>query len=118
LSVLPPLPIPRLVARLFALVSLLVALAAAGSLVSTQLDATERELPRAVTTVVDAAASINLQQAASALESAKAFGGSYAGVDVSGFGVRIARADESSYCIEGGGLHVASPGRAPSPGGC
>ena len=105
-------------ARLFALVSLLVALAVAGLLVSTQLRATERKPPPVVTTAADTAASINLGQAASALESAKAFGGSYAGVDVSGFGVRVARADDSSYCVEGGGLHVAGPGRAPSPGGC
>jgi hypothetical protein len=106
------------VARLLALASLLVALVAAGLVLSAQLRATERELPPVVTTAADAATSINLQQAASAVESAKAFGGSYAGVDVSGFGVRVARADDSSYCIEGGGLHVAGPGGAPSPGGC
>ena len=104
--------------RLFALVSLLAALAAAGLLVSTQLRANEGRPLRVVTTAFDAAASINLQQAASALESAKALGGTYAGVDVSGFGVRVARADDASYCIEAGGLHVAGPGSAPSPGGC
>ena len=105
-------------ARLFALVSLLAALGTVGLLVSTQRRANERTSPGVVTTAVDAAASINLQQAASALESAKALGGSYAGVDVSGFGVRVARADDSSYCIEAGALHVAGPGGAPSPGGC
>lgn len=106
------------VIRVLGLVSLLVALAAAAVLASTQLRAGERDVPRAATTAADTAASINLRQAASALESAKAFGGSYAGVDVSGFGVRVVRADDDSYCIEAGGLNVSGPGGAPSPAAC
>ena len=104
--------------RTFGLVSLLVALAAAGWLASAQLRASEPELPPAATTAADTASSVNLRQAASALESAHAFGGSYAGVDVSGFGVHVMRADAASYCIEAGGLNVAGPGGAPSPGAC
>lgn len=105
-------------ARAFALVSLLAALAAAGWLVTAQLRTTERELPRAVTTAGLTAASVNLQQAASALESAKGLGGTYAGVDVSGFGVTVVRADAAAYCIEAGGLHVAGPGDTPAAGPC
>jgi hypothetical protein len=106
------------VTRLFGLVSLLVALAAAGWLLSAQLRATEAELPPAATTAADTAASVNLRQAASALESAQAFGGSYANVDVSGFGVRVMRADVASYCIEADGQHLAGPGGAVVPGAC
>lgn len=104
--------------RLLGVVSLLVSLAAAGWLLSAQLRTTERELPAAATTAANTAASVNLQQAASALESAKGFGGTYADVDVSGFGVRIVTADAAGYCIEAGDLHVAGPGGAPSPGSC
>ena len=118
LSLLAALPIPDGVTRLFGLVSLLVALAAAGWLLSTQLRTAEHELPPAATTAANTASSVNLQQAASALESANAFSGTYAGIDVSGFGVRIVRADATGYCIEAGGLHVAGPGDAPSPGAC
>jgi len=112
------LPIPGVVTRPFGLVALLAVLATVGWLLSAQLRATEREVQPPATTAMNAAASVNLQQAASALASAKAFGGSYEGVDVSGFGVRVMRADATSFCVEAGGLHVAGPGGVPKPGRC
>ena len=64
------------------------------------------------------AAAVTFQQAQSALEDFRAVNGTYAGVSLAGFGVRLARADASSYCIQAGGSHLVGPGGAVQPGGC
>jgi hypothetical protein len=64
------------------------------------------------------ASAVTFQQAESALEDFRAVNGSYAGASLAGFGVSLARADASSYCIQAGGSHVAGPGGAVEPGAC
>jgi hypothetical protein len=65
-----------------------------------------------------AAAAVTFQQAASALEDFRTVNGTYAGGSLSGFGVKLARADASSYCIEAGGSHLAGPGGTVARGAC
>jgi hypothetical protein len=64
------------------------------------------------------ASAVTFQQAESALEDFRAVNGTYAGTSLAGFGVRLARADASSYCIQAGASHVAGPGGAVQPGAC
>ena len=77
-----------------------------------------RSSSREIDQARQAATAVTFQQAASALEDSRAVNGTYAGTSLAGFGVRLARADGSSYCIESGGLHLAGPGGAVLPGGC
>ena len=65
-----------------------------------------------------AAAAVTFQQAASALEDFRTVNGTYAGASLAGFGVKLGRADASSYCIEAGGSHLAGPGGTVAPGAC
>ena len=65
-----------------------------------------------------AATAVTFQQAASALEDFRTVNGTYAGTSLAGFGVKLARADASSYCIETGGSHLAGPGGTVAPGAC
>jgi hypothetical protein len=71
---------------------------------------------------LDAAASVNFQQAAAALEQNRAATGSYAGTSLGGFGVQLIRADAASYCIQSGAgpslEHEQGPDGSPAPGGC
>jgi hypothetical protein len=64
------------------------------------------------------ASAVTFLQAESAVEDFRAVNGTYAGASLAGFGVTLARADASSYCIQGGGSHVAGPGGAARPGAC
>ena len=64
------------------------------------------------------ASAVTFRQAASALEDFRAVNGTYAGASLAGFGVRLARADAASYCIQAGGSHLAGPGGALQPGAC
>jgi hypothetical protein len=65
-----------------------------------------------------AASAVTFQQAQSALEDFRALNSTYAGASLAGFGVTLARADASSYCIQAGGSHLAGPGGSVQPGGC
>ena len=65
-----------------------------------------------------ASTAVTFQQAASALEDFRTVNGTYAGTSLAGFGVKLARADASSYCIETGGSHLAGPGGTVAPGAC
>jgi hypothetical protein len=81
---------------------------------------------RQVSTAIEAGSvnvsSTNLTGAKSMLDSQKSSTGSYAGADVTGAGVTLVQADETSYCIQaaaGNALeHLAGPGGAPAPGPC
>ena len=64
------------------------------------------------------ASAVTFQQASSALEDFRTVNGTYAGASLAGFGVRLARADASTYCIEAGGSHLAGPGGTVTPGAC
>jgi len=76
------------------------------------------EIARAAQT----AAEVKLQQAAFAVEQFHALNGTYAASSLGGLGVRLARADASSYCLESGTgatlVHLAGPGGTPSAGAC
>jgi len=65
---------------------------------------------------------VKLQQAAFAVEQFHALNGTYTASSLGGLGVRLARADASSYCLESGTgatlAHVAGPGGSPAPGAC
>jgi hypothetical protein len=76
------------------------------------------EIDRAAQT----AAEVKLQQAAFAVEQFHALNGTYAVSSLGGLGVRLARADATSYCLESGNgatiAHLAGPGGTPAPGAC
>jgi hypothetical protein len=110
--------------RSLGIVSLVVALAAVGYIATRQLDSTGPSSPTASQAVAAAGnevATINLQQAALALEQHRAATGSYAGAALGGFGVGLARADATAYCVQATRSpvsHLAGPGGTPAPGGC
>ena len=64
-----------------------------------------------------AALAARFQQAVVQLEQFHALNGTYAGATTD-TGVTIARADASSYCLQGGASHLAGPGGSVASGGC
>ena len=71
---------------------------------------------------IAAAATVNFQQAAAALEQTHAVSGTYAETNLAGFGVTLMRADTVSYCIQAGVgtsvMHQSGPGAGPAVGPC
>jgi hypothetical protein len=71
---------------------------------------------------IAAAATVNFQQAAAALEQTHAVSGTYAATSLAGFGVTLVRADAVSYCIQAGignaVQHQSGPGGSSLPGPC
>jgi hypothetical protein len=57
-----------------------------------------------------------LQAAATALEFSHRTTGTYAGAKTES--VTLVWADQSRYCIEFGGQHIAGPSGTPTPGDC
>jgi Tfp pilus assembly protein PilE len=107
------------VARGVALLSLLVALVAAGFMLNAQLSSPSAQQPaQEVTQAQQAADAVTLQQAASALEQSRALDGTYAGASLGGFDVTLARAGASSYCIQTATAHLAGPDGSVQPGPC
>jgi hypothetical protein len=110
--------------RTVGLLSLVLALAAAGYLVSRQLQSTGPTSPTASRAFEDAGTEVgtlNLQQAALALEQFRTENGTYFGADLGGFGVHAVRADAGSYCLEtlrAPVSHLAGPGGTPAAGAC
>jgi hypothetical protein len=110
--------------RTLGLVSLLVALATAGYLLSQQLKSTGPSSPTASRAFADAGnevATLNLQQAALVLEQFRSANGTYFGADLAGFGVQAARADAGSYCVQtlrAPVSHLSGPGGTPVAGAC
>jgi len=102
------------------LLSLAVALLVAGLLWSTQFrhspsgTTATREIDQARQT----AAALNLQQAADALEQYHTLNGTYTGASLASFGVTLARADASSYCVQVASAHLAGPSGTVQPGAC
>jgi hypothetical protein len=110
--------------RMLGLVSLVLALAAAGYLVSQHLKSTGPSSPTASRAFADAGnevATLNLQQAALALEQFRSVNGTYFGADLGGFGVQGVRADAGSYCVQtlrAPVSHLTGPGGTPAAGPC
>ena len=112
--------------RIFATVSMLVALAA-GACVYAASTKDENPASTRVEIVdqqaVGAAAAANLQAAATQLEDFMAANGTYEGATLTAAdGAVLVRADAASYCIETGvGTaveHETGPGGSPRPGAC
>jgi predicted aspartyl protease len=105
--------------------SLVAALAIVGYLFTAQNGSRARQaqVSQAESQGSVAAATINFQQAAAALEQHRAETGSYAGADLAGYGgVVLARGDATTYCIQlgvdGRGFHEAGPNGAVASGPC
>jgi Tfp pilus assembly protein PilE len=107
-------------ARGIGLLSLVVALVAAAYLTNAQLSASPsrasatHEIKRAQQT----ADGVKLQQAEFAIEQFHALNGTYAASSLGHLGVKLVRADSSSYCLQAGAEHLAGPGGSPEPGPC
>jgi hypothetical protein len=105
-------------ARGVPLLSLVLALLVGAFLWSGQSGNSPEKAQAQVDQARQAAAAVTFQQAASALEDFRTVNETYAGASLAGFGVTLARADASSYCIQAGGSHLAGPGGTVSPGAC
>jgi hypothetical protein len=107
-------------ARGIGLLSLVVALVASAYLVNAQLSQSpsrataSHEIAKAQQT----ADAVKLQQASFGLEQFHALNGTYAAATIGSFGVKLARADASSYCIQTPGEHLAGPNGSALPGPC
>jgi hypothetical protein len=105
-------------ARGVPLLSLVVALLIGAFLWNGQTSGSSAGPNRQVEQARQTASAVTFQQAVSALEDSRAVNGTYAGASLAGFGVTLARADASSYCIQAGGSHLAGPGGTVQPGSC
>jgi hypothetical protein len=112
--------------RTVSIFSLVAALAVAGYLFTAQSRTTSSqrsEAKQAESQGIAAAATIDFQQAAAALEQHRAETGSYAGADLAGYGgVFLARGDAATYCmqlgVDGHAFHEAGPNGAVASGPC
>jgi hypothetical protein len=104
-------------ARGVPLLSLVVALLVGALLWSGQMNSSASS-DHQVEQARQTASAVTFQQAASALEDSRAVKGTYVGASLAGFGVTLARADASSYCIQAGGSHLAGPGGTVQAGSC
>lgn len=105
--------------RGFAVVIVLIPAAIGAYLFSAQLGSTGGTPSRAPAVQrADAnAAGVNLQTAAQMLEGFRTASGTYAGAAVPA-GVTVVRADETSFCLQSGDMHLAGPGGVPTSGAC
>jgi hypothetical protein len=112
--------------RALGLVSLLCSLvivAALFALSTRESGPTSETARRAEAQAKAAAASLNFTQAATQLELFRAENATYSGAVLpASFGVTLVRADDSSYCLQGGAgasvQHFTGPGGAPASGPC
>jgi hypothetical protein len=84
---------------------------------------TSKRVKQAEAEATAAAGSINFSQAALELEAHRLENGTYAGATLApAFGVTLARADASSYCLQAGTgatvEHFTGPGGTPAAGPC
>jgi hypothetical protein len=107
-------------ARGIGLLSLVVALVAAAYLMNGQLSQspTRASASDDVKRAQQTADAVKLQQASFGLEQFHALNGTYAAASLGGFGVKLARADATTYCIETPNEHLAGPNGTAAPGPC
>ncbi len=84
---------------------------------------TSQNAKRVETQAQQAVASVNFMAAATQLELFRSENGSYVGATLpASFGVQVARADASSYCLQAGVgtavQHYVGPGGTPAAGPC
>jgi hypothetical protein len=110
--------------RAVGIVSLLIGMLVIGLMLSSQSSRSSgrKSASAEIDQARQTAAEVKLQQAGFAVEQFHALNGTYAASSLGGLGVRLARADASSYCLESGTgptlAHLAGPGGTPAPGGC
>jgi len=104
--------------RGLSLLLLLVPLVVGGYLLNAQMNGSSggQQAIQQIDAARQAALDARFQQGAVQLEQFRASNGTYAGATADGFAV--ARADESSYCIETATQHLAGPGGSPASGRC
>jgi hypothetical protein len=105
-------------ARAVSLVSLLVTLLVVGWMLTAQHGPNDRKTSREIAQAEQSASGVSFQQAQTELEAHHALNGTYAGVSLGGFGVTVARADASSYCIQDATSHLDGPGGSVAAGSC
>jgi Tfp pilus assembly protein PilE len=106
-------------ARGVGLLSLVVALVAAAYMVSAQLSPTSTQSAnKEIDQARQTAAGVKLEQGAFAIEQFHALNGTYAATTLGHLGVKLVRADASSYCLQAGDEHLAGPGGSPAAGPC
>jgi ABC-type amino acid transport system permease subunit len=106
-------------ARGVPLLSLVLAFLVGGLLWSAQVrHSPGAQANRQIDQAQQAVTAVTFQQAEVALEQFRALNGTYVGASLAGFGVKLARTDASSYCVQAGGSHLAGPGGAVAPGPC
>ena len=105
-------------ARAISLVSLLVTLLVVGWMLTAQHGSNDRKTSQEIAQAEQSASGISFQQAQTELEAHHALDGTYAGAALAGFGVTVARADASSYCIQDASSHLDGPGGTAAPGPC
>jgi hypothetical protein len=113
--------------RAFSVLSLVAALAIGGYIFTAQASQRAQgsqasENSHAIAMAHQVAATSSFGQAATALEAQRAETGSYAGTDLSSYGVVLVRGDASTYCIQAGAgtavTHEDGPGAAAAAGPC
>jgi hypothetical protein len=115
---------PFHVIRSLGFVSLVAAVSVGGYLASAQLRSsgpTGAGASTALAAVRAEAGTVNLQQAALALEQHRAATGGYAAAQLGGFGVVLRSADAGSYCVEtvrAPMFHLAGPDGTAAAGSC
>ena len=107
-------------ARGVPLLSLVLALLVGGLLWNAQAGHSpgRAQANRQIDQAQQAATAVTFQQAEAALEQFRALNGTYVGASLTGFGVELARADASSYCVQAGDSHLAGPSGTVAPGAC
>jgi len=104
--------------RGFSLLLLLVPLVIGGYLLTAQMNgaSSDQQAIQQIDAARQAALDARFQQAAVQLEQFRATKGTYAGASVSAF--TVARADDTSYCVETATQHLSGPGGSPQSGTC
>jgi Tfp pilus assembly protein PilE len=106
-------------ARGIGLLSIVVALVAAAYMLSAQLSpSSQQSATREIDQARQTAAGVKLEQGAFAIEQFHALNGTYAATTLGHLGVKLVRADTSTYCLQAGNEHLAGPGGSPAPGPC
>ena len=105
-------------ARAISLVSLLVTLLVVGWMLTAQHGSNDRKTSQEIAQAEQSASGVSFQQAQTELEAHHALDGTYAGAALAGFGVTVARADASSYCIQDASSHLDGSGGTAAPGPC
>ena len=110
--------------RSFAVLLVLIPVAIVAYLYSLQMRGTSGSKPvtSRVSEAQTAAATVTFTQAAQALEQDRVLNATYEGADLTSFGVTLARATPTSYCIQATQgtttFHEDGPGGAVKPGTC